>query len=162
MIRIVASVVVLGWILAALAYHWWWTLFAATAVLLWLWRPGHGVRRFRTPKRGGHGPRGKRVVYRGQEYPSKVQAAWAKYYFEHGVPFEPEPERFSHDLGDGVYYRPDFWLPGRQQWCEVKASTDQVTTEAVTKAERLAARSQHAVELGVGYPGRHRSYWFRP
>jgi hypothetical protein len=160
--RVVASVVVLAWILAALAYHWWWTLFAATAVLLWLWRPGHGVRRFRVPKRGGGTARGKRVVYRGQEYPSQVQAAWARHFFERGVAFEPEPERFSYDLGGGVYYRPDFWLPGEGQWVEVKSGFDQLADgQAERKAQALAQRSHRDVRLVVGYPGRHRELWFR-
>jgi hypothetical protein len=148
--------------------HWvwpWWDWLVVAAAGWWLWRKLRwfypGVRRFRRPKHGTRGPRGRSVVFRGQEYPSQVQAAWAKYFFEHGVLFEPEPDRFSYDLGDGVFYRPDFWLPGKEHWLEVKAGSDQLTAEVREKAQRLASKSGSDVQLVVGWPGRHRELWFR-
>jgi hypothetical protein len=99
-------------------------------------------------------------VYKRQEYPSRVQMAWARYFDEHGIAYQAEPTWFSPDLGDGVWYRPDFWLPQSRHWVEVKAGQDQVDTVAEFKCRKLSDRSGYDVQLVVGYPDQHRSFWY--
>lgn len=46
--------------------------------------------------------------YNGYRFRSRLEARWAVFFDTLGVPYEYEPEGF--DLGDGVYYLPDFRL----------------------------------------------------
>lgn len=65
---------------------------------------------------------------------------------------QPQPGDFSirwlyehegFNLGEGVYYLPDFWLPDRDCWMEVKP-TRPSDADSV-KIERLARQSKHEV-----------------
>lgn len=59
--------------------------------------------------------------YKGYHFRSRLEARWAVFFDACGYQWEYEPEGF--DLGDGVYYLPDFKLHlpcGGVQWCEVK------------------------------------------
>ena len=46
--------------------------------------------------------------YRGYRFRSRLEARWAVFFDACGVKWEYEPEGF--DLGDGLYYLPDFLL----------------------------------------------------
>lgn len=46
--------------------------------------------------------------YRGYKFRSRLEARWAVFFDACGVKWEYEPEGF--DLGDGIYYLPDFLL----------------------------------------------------
>lgn len=48
------------------------------------------------------------TVYRGIKFRSKLEAQWAVFFDQCGVEWEYEPE--GYDLGDGVWYLPDFVL----------------------------------------------------
>lgn len=50
------------------------------------------------------------TVYNGYRFRSRLEARWAVFFDELGLDWEYEPEGF--DLGDGVYYLPDFLLHG--------------------------------------------------
>jgi hypothetical protein len=104
---------------------------------------------------------GHSLVYGRQEYPSKVQAAWARQFHDQREPYKPEHDWFPYDLGDGIWYRPDFWMAQSKHWVEVKAGMDQVTTDVQRKAQRLADKSGHDVQLVVGWPDSHETRWFR-
>lgn len=77
-----------------------------------------------------------------------------------GVPYEYEKE--GYDLGNGLLYLPDFWLPKQRCWIEIKPNSltadgwchfvgeDRVTAE---KCGRLAEATEHAAYLLTGMPG---------
>ena len=50
------------------------------------------------------------TVYKGYRFRSRLEARWAVFFDACGVKWEYEPEGF--DLGNGVYYLPDFLLHG--------------------------------------------------
>lgn len=64
------------------------------------------------------------TYYKGYKFRSRLEARWAVFFDTCGVKWEYEPEGF--DLGDGLYYLPDFVLHGVQGriqgdlWVEVK------------------------------------------
>lgn len=56
--------------------------------------------------------------YKGYRFRSRLEARWAVFFDALGLAWEYEPEGF--DLGDGVRYLPDFWLPELDCYAEVK------------------------------------------
>ena len=48
--------------------------------------------------------------YKGYLFRSRLEARWAVFFDACGVRWEYEPE--GYDLGDGIYYLPDFLLHG--------------------------------------------------
>jgi len=66
------------------------------------------------------------TIYKGYRFRSRLEARWAVFFDTLGIPFEYEKE--GYDLGNGVYYLPDFWLPTLGYWIEIKG-------EAPTKKE---------------------------
>lgn len=76
--------------------------------------------------------------YKGYLFRSRLEARWAVFFDACGVEWEYEPE--GYDLGDGVYYLPDFLLhgvdgrDGGDIYVEVKG---QMTAEDVVKIKRF-------------------------
>jgi hypothetical protein len=56
--------------------------------------------------------------YNGIIFRSKMEAKWAFFMDEIGIKYDYEPETF--DLGEGVYYIPDFYLPEIDGFLEIK------------------------------------------
>lgn len=50
------------------------------------------------------------TIYNGYRFRSRLEARWAVFFDACGVRWEYEPE--GYDLGDGIYYLPDFLLHG--------------------------------------------------
>lgn len=75
--------------------------------------------------------------YNGQQYRSRAEARWAVFFDALAIPFEYEPE--GYDLGDGVLYLPDFWLPEQRVWVEIKG--ERPSELETDKARRLALGS---------------------
>lgn len=77
--------------------------------------------------------------YKGYRFRSRLEARWAIFFDACGVEWEYEPEGF--DLGDGLYYLPDFLLhgvdgrDGGDLYVEVKG---QMTDEDAEKIVRFA------------------------
>lgn len=87
--------------------------------------------------------------YQGYSFRSRLEARWAVFFDSLGIRWDYEPEGF--DLGNGLKYLPDFWLPDWGIWVEVKPGPpDDVTRE---KAARLTMRSGHPVLVVSGMPG---------
>lgn len=59
------------------------------------------------------------TIYNGYRFRSRLEARWAVFFDAAGIEYKYEAEGF--DLGDGVYYLPDFYLPKRDLYVEVKA-----------------------------------------
>lgn len=55
--------------------------------------------------------------YRGYRFRSRLEARWAVFLDAAQIPWEYEAQGFDFD---GVYYLPDFWLPGDRTFLEIK------------------------------------------
>ena len=58
------------------------------------------------------------TLYNGYRFRSRLEARWAVFFDCIGIEYEYEPEGF--DLGNGLYYLPDFYLPETNAWVEIK------------------------------------------
>jgi hypothetical protein len=58
------------------------------------------------------------TVYNGYRFRSRLEARWAVFFNTLNVRYEYESEGF--ELGDGIRYLPDFWLPDHRCWVEIK------------------------------------------
>jgi len=56
--------------------------------------------------------------YKGYRFRSRIEARWAVFFDAIGVRWQYEKE--GYDLGNGIKYLPDFWLPDFQYWIEIK------------------------------------------
>ncbi len=92
--------------------------------------------------------------YRGYRFRSRLEARWAVYFDALSLPWEYEREGF--DLGDGIYYLPDFWLPQVRMWAEVKAGP--LSKEEREKCRRLAKQTGYPCLMLEGVPDAY-AYW---
>ena len=56
--------------------------------------------------------------YKGYRFRSRLEARWAVFFDSLSIDWIYEPEGF--DLGQGLWYLPDFWLPQQRFWIEIK------------------------------------------
>lgn len=56
--------------------------------------------------------------FNGHLFRSRLEARWAVFFTALGIDYRYEPEGF--DLGGGVKYLPDFYLPKQRTWIEIK------------------------------------------
>ena len=85
--------------------------------------------------------------YKGYAFRSRLEARWAVYFDHLGIKWDYEPEGF--ELGNGLRYLPDFWLPDLKLWVEIKPVS--IDSTAAEKATRLASEN-HAVLVLCGAP----------
>lgn len=83
--------------------------------------------------------------YNGVEFRSKLEAKTANALDNIGIEWEYEPQFYQ--LSNGLWYKPDFWLPAVGIFVECKAEPYQ---DAVAKAHCLASDTVRAV-LIMGY-----------
>ena len=88
------------------------------------------------------------TAYQGYRFRSRLEARWAVFFDALGVGWEYEKEGF--DLGDGVRYLPDFWLPAWAGWVEIKPG--EPDREERDKAARLVPATGHRVLVVGGQP----------
>lgn len=89
--------------------------------------------------------------YAGYRFRSRQEARWAVWFDNMGIKWRYEAEGF--DLGDGMWYLPDFWLPEIPNfakdtfgwWIEVKGKFP--TDEEMEKAARLAQQGDNGVAI---------------
>lgn len=86
--------------------------------------------------------------YHQTRFRSRLEARWAVYFDHSGILWDYEPQ--GYDLGDGIWYLPDFWLPQVGMFAEVKPVP--LNEREMEKAQRLATASNRAVLLLVGPP----------
>ena len=95
----------------------------------------------------------------GIQFRSRLEARWAVFMEVCQVKWQYEPEGF--DLGDGVFYLPDFWLPRLDCYLEIKPTRPD--EDAMDKAFRLALGSKKDVYILYGFPGvPDYGYWKSP
>ena len=71
--------------------------------------------------------------YKNHSFRSRLEARYAVYFDHLGIKWEYEPEGF--ELGNGLRYLPDFWLPEWGIWIEVKPVAPDAA--GIEKARRL-------------------------
>ena len=87
--------------------------------------------------------------YKGYRFRSRLEARWAIFFDACGVDWEYEPE--GYDLGDGLYYLPDFLLhgvdgrDGGDLYVEVKG---QMTDLDAVKINRFAELGNKVLVVG--------------
>lgn len=86
--------------------------------------------------------------YKGYNFRSRLEARWAVFFDHLGIRWDYEPEGF--ELGNGLRYLPDFWLPDAGLWVEVKPGAPDAP--AREKAWRLALNTGHPVFVTNGLP----------
>lgn len=87
--------------------------------------------------------------YKGCLFRSRLEARWAVFFDEMGIPWEYEKE--GYNLPTVGWYLPDFWLPQQQCFFEVKgAEPNQVEK---LKASNLSKVARKVVALASGTMG---------
>jgi len=87
------------------------------------------------------------TVYNGYRFRSRLEARWAVFFDAAGIKYEYEPEGF--DLGDGIYYLPDFYLPDDDVWVEIKGKA--LSAEERKKIERFCINKCDFVNSGTRF-----------
>lgn len=85
--------------------------------------------------------------YRGYHFRSRLEARWAVFFDEIGLPFKYEEE--GYDLNN-TWYLPDFWIPAWEAFVEIKGKTP--TREEILKARLLCNTSNKIVLIITGSP----------
>lgn len=89
------------------------------------------------------------TTYNSYKFRSRIEARWAVFFDTLGICYEYEKEGF--DLGHGMYYLPDFWLPEHECYIEIKGAEPTIDEDA--KAARLAEHSGKPVYTFWGEVG---------
>ena len=84
----------------------------------------------------------------GYNFRSRLEARWAVFFDHFGIRWTYEPE--GYELGNGLRYLPDFFLPDCDMFVEVKPSSPNFP--ALEKARRLVAKSGFPLFLANGMP----------
>jgi len=98
--------------------------------------------------------------YNGLKFRSRIEARWAVFYDVLGIKYEYEAEGF--DLGDGILYLPDFWLPQHQVWAEIKGDGS-ISDKEKEKVEALARETRYpALIFQGGFTSNEEFEWGMP
>ena len=92
------------------------------------------------------------TFYKGYKFRSRLEARWAVFFDALGIMWEYEKE--GYDLGEAGYYLPDFWLPGRKCFIEIKGN-DESAYNAQDKITALSEQSEKHVFIMAGPIGEH-------
>jgi hypothetical protein len=93
--------------------------------------------------------------YRGYRFRSRLEARWAVFFDDLGIPFEYELEGYS--LPSGAAYLPDFVLPNLRVYVEVKP-TEKLAISELKKIVEFALAGDHQLLLIVGSPTQETMY----
>jgi hypothetical protein len=75
------------------------------------------------------------TIYNGFRFRSRLEARWAVFFDALDIEYQYEPEGF--DLGEAGWYLPDFYLPQRGQWVEIKGN-DVIPMDEAIKCQPFA------------------------
>jgi hypothetical protein len=88
------------------------------------------------------------TIYKEYRFRSRLEARYAVYFDSVGITWEYERE--GYDLGGGLFYLPDFWLPQVMMWAEVKPT--KLTDIEMEKIKRLVFGTGYGCILLEGFP----------
>ena len=100
-------------------------------------------------------PRTIPTFYEGYNFRTRLEARWAVFFDHLGVQWDYESE--GYELGNGLRYLPDFWLPNNNMWLDVKPGP--ADAMALEKARRLVAKSASPLFLANGMPDNQGTYF---
>jgi hypothetical protein len=89
------------------------------------------------------------TVYNGYRFRSRLEARWAVFFDILGIEYQYEVE--GYDI-DGVWYLPDFWLPGQQAWVEIKPMLSDYESLDFSKPKALSIAQENFVYVYEGEP----------
>lgn len=89
------------------------------------------------------------TLYNGYRFRSRSEARYAVFFDAIGIRYLYEHE--GYDLGDGIFYLPDFYLPDANQFFEVKADIENISKKDIEKIIRLANKTGKYVIVGDSY-----------
>ena len=84
------------------------------------------------------------TLYNGYRFRSRLEARWAVFFDAAGVKYEYEPEGF--DLGDGIYYLPDFYLPDLNYYAEVKGKSEHIIKD-LNRVKTFVLKNKTAIMI---------------
>lgn len=92
------------------------------------------------------------TIYNGYRFRSRLEARWAVFLDEIKVKYEYELE--GYEVGEGIRYLPDFFLPDLGVHVEVKPNTDFLTDRiSVQKLVLFAVDGDMPLLVVIGSPG---------
>ena len=65
-----------------------------------------------------------KTKYDGNWYASLLEARWAVFFGNAGIPYEYEYEGYKLGEWGETWYLPDFWLSEQKMWVEIKPHSD--------------------------------------
>lgn len=86
------------------------------------------------------------TIHSGFRFRSRLEARWAIFFETLGVDYRYEPEGF--ELEDGIRYLPDFYLPQKLHWIEIKPELP--SPEEKEKAIRLCLTTKLGTTIFYG------------
>lgn len=89
--------------------------------------------------------------YNGNFFRGRTEARWAVFFDVLGIEYVYEPE--GYDLGNGIWYLPDFWLPKYKLYVEIKCELPKDDDVSLVKAQKLAMGKSCLVLMLCGVPG---------
>jgi hypothetical protein len=93
--------------------------------------------------------------WKGYRFRSRLEARWAVFFNDLNVKWRYEPQGYEFD--DGTKYLPDFFLPEREVWIEVKGG--QPNQDEVNKAKKLCRETEQYVLILVEPPNKREYFW---
>lgn len=90
------------------------------------------------------------TTYNGYRFRSRLEARWAVFFDTLGVKYQYELE--GYELGNGVRYLPDFWLPQFEVFAEIKGEFPDARD--LEKIQRLVTEGDKKLILLVGEVGK--------
>jgi hypothetical protein len=96
------------------------------------------------------------TVYKGYRFRSRLEARWAVFFDTLDLPYEYELEGF--ELGGGLRYLPDFFLPDLGVHVEVKPH-EKLSKAEIHKLVKFAADHDQCTLLIVGSPTSESMYY---
>lgn len=101
------------------------------------------------------------TVFQGYKFRSRLEARWAVFFDELGLPYQYELEGF--ELPGKVWYLPDFYLSIQGKWVEIKPIVHGKTiAELAPKWLTFAKQMPDQAVLLVGEPGLSEPYQENP
>lgn len=93
--------------------------------------------------------------YKGYRFRSRLEARWAVFFDAMGIDYEYEPEGF--DLGDGIWYLPDFLLHFNDQevYLEIKPKNyaEKIKNDFLKeKVHKFCMQTDKEIVLCMGMP----------
>ena len=92
------------------------------------------------------------TFYDGYRFRSRLEARWAVFFHESGIPYVYEPEGFR--LDEHIFYLPDFYLPWFSAYVEIKPNyiDEEKEKEAKDKLELLYFTTSKETMIFFGDP----------